>query len=208
MTGSRLFSAAAGLNAEWTSPPGPVPHTVFDHACINFVNSEFADHAGSGRRFDRLVLREWRHWFLQHHGLVGDGSASRQTVDDLMVLRGRIRRLLEDRSAPSEADIRTFNAVLGASPLTWRLTLEGTQRRLAMRLERIDAGWAAAKALIVSSYAELAVSGGLARVKRCGNESCTFLLFDSTRSGTRRWCDPRACGNLVKVRLHRSRRVR
>jgi len=208
MTGLRLVSAAAGSNAEWTSRPGPVPHTVFEHACINFVNSEFADHTGSGRRFDRLVLKEWRHWFLQHHGLAGDGSASRQTIADLMVLRGRIRRLLEDRSAPSKADILTFNAILVASPVTWRLTREGTLRQLAMRLEPIDAGWAAARALIVSSYAELAVSGGLARVKRCGNDSCTFLLFDSTRSGTRRWCDPRACGNLVKVRLHRSRRVR
>ncbi len=47
----------------------------------------------------------------------------------------------------------------------------------------------------------------LARVKECPGDvgACGWLFVDTSRSGTRRWCDMRTCGNRAKVRAHYSR---
>lgn len=203
MPASRTVSIAVRHNAQWRPPPGPVPHTVFEQPCLNFVNSEFLDHTGSGRRYDRIVLPAWRKWFLNRCGLAAEGSIGEADLNELAGLRRRLRRLLEDQTDPTPSDLALFNGILVAAPMTWSIT---RQRPLQPQLTPAVGGWPAAMAVIVLSYAELAASGELARVKRCGNAHCCYLFFDSTRSATRRWCDAAACGNLVKVRLYRSRR--
>jgi predicted RNA-binding Zn ribbon-like protein len=44
----------------------------------------------------------------------------------------------------------------------------------------------------------------LARVHECPGDDgqCGWLFVDTSRSGTRRWCDMRTCGNRAKVRAH------
>ncbi len=48
----------------------------------------------------------------------------------------------------------------------------------------------------------------LTRIKQCpgDNGACGWLFLDSSRNGTRRWCDMRTCGNRAKVRAHIGRR--
>jgi predicted RNA-binding Zn ribbon-like protein len=43
------------------------------------------------------------------------------------------------------------------------------------------------------------------RIRACANRKCTHLFYDSSKPGTRRWCDMGSCGNLEKVRRHRKR---
>jgi len=38
----------------------------------------------------------------------------------------------------------------------------------------------------------------------CADDSCAWLFLDATRSGTRRWCDMKGCGNRNKVRRFRA----
>ncbi|HVQ86892.1 MAG TPA: ABATE domain-containing protein [Actinomycetes bacterium] len=49
----------------------------------------------------------------------------------------------------------------------------------------------------------------LLRVRACPVESggCGWLFLDTSRSGNRRWCDMRTCGNRAKVRAHYSRKA-
>lgn len=207
MEPSRKVAAAIRGNAQWQPAPSPVPHTVFDQSCINFVNSEFLDHVGSGRRYDRLVLPEWRRWFLTRCGIAGESSVRESELTELVGLRRRLRRLLDAQTMPIATDLASFNRILAAVPMRWHLTTQhSSSQRLQRRLVLNESGWRAAMAEIVSSYVELVVSGDLPRVKKCGNPNCSFLFFDSTRNATRRWCDSNMCGNLVKVRLYRSRR--
>jgi predicted RNA-binding Zn ribbon-like protein len=42
------------------------------------------------------------------------------------------------------------------------------------------------------------------RVRVCAAEDCGLLFVDASRPGTRRWCSMQRCGNLAKVRKHRS----
>lgn len=58
---------------------------------------------------------------------------------------------------------------------------------------------------IAQSAAELLISGELARVHQCENESCGWLFVDRSRNHSRRWCDMDDCGNVAKVRRYRSR---
>ena len=48
----------------------------------------------------------------------------------------------------------------------------------------------------------------LGNVRQCPVElgGCGWLFLDSSRSGNRRWCDMRTCGNRAKARAHYSRR--
>jgi len=46
----------------------------------------------------------------------------------------------------------------------------------------------------------------LDRVRECpGGGGCGRLFLDTSRSGTRRWCDMRTCGNRAKARAHYAR---
>ena len=55
---------------------------------------------------------------------------------------------------------------------------------------------------VVWSAADLLVSGGDGRVRRCANDKCLWLFIDESKNGTRRWCDMSACGNRAKARRH------
>jgi predicted RNA-binding Zn ribbon-like protein len=52
---------------------------------------------------------------------------------------------------------------------------------------------------------ELLVSGDLARVKQCEGAGCGWLFLDTSRNGSRRWCDMSVCGNRAKARRHYAR---
>jgi len=58
---------------------------------------------------------------------------------------------------------------------------------------------------ITQAAADLLLSGQLDRVRQCAGENCTWLFLDTSRNGTRRWCEMSACGNRAKVRRFRKR---
>jgi predicted RNA-binding Zn ribbon-like protein len=191
--------------------PGPIPHTVFHQPCLDFANSVFTDHRGSGERFDRLEKPEWRAWFLRRWHFQAPVRVTPNEMRQLKQLRSLLRQVLERQAGVDGAAVNRFNEVLGASRYAWRIDFEpaGARRhRLSMQLVPERHGWPAVMANIVASFAELVVSGDLKRVKRCGNPNCSFLFFDESLNRSRRWCDPALCGNLVKVRAFRARAQR
>ena len=186
--------------------PGAIPHTVSEHLCVDFVNSRFTDHTGSGRIFDRLDLQEWQRWFAQRCGLTIEQRPSAPMHRHLIDMRDLLRRLLESRSDPTDGDLAALNRVLASSSRFWRLVR--VERTFALQSLWRDEDWRAVMAATVASYGRLLVGSQLHRIKRCLNPDCTFLFYDQSRNGTRRWCEARACGNLLKVRRHRDQRQR
>jgi predicted RNA-binding Zn ribbon-like protein len=59
---------------------------------------------------------------------------------------------------------------------------------------------------IVQSAMDLLASPALSLVKRCPARDCGRLFLDTSRNGSRRWCDMKGCGNRAKVRRFRDRR--
>jgi predicted RNA-binding Zn ribbon-like protein len=56
------------------------------------------------------------------------------------------------------------------------------------------------------SALQLLEHGPLDRLKQCPAEGCGWLFLDSSKNGSRRWCDMASCGNRSKVRALRARR--
>jgi len=62
----------------------------------------------------------------------------------------------------------------------------------------------------IKSVADVLTSTNVGRLKKCGSANCGWLFVDTTRNGTRRWCDMRVCGNRAKAQryYHRQRSMR
>ncbi|MEW6242773.1 MAG: CGNR zinc finger domain-containing protein [Bacillota bacterium] len=63
-------------------------------------------------------------------------------------------------------------------------------------------GWVMAE--IALSFARLLLND-YTRVKMCANPACRWVFYDESGNRTRRWCEERYCGNLMKVRRFRAR---
>lgn len=94
-------------------------------------------------------------------------------------------------------DCRLVNKMAANTPVRVQLTVGGSVSRVG----DVDA----VLATVSRSAVEL-LSGSLARdIKECLGEQCTRLYVDSSRHGSRRWCDMRRCGNRAKAATFRAR---
>jgi predicted RNA-binding Zn ribbon-like protein len=58
---------------------------------------------------------------------------------------------------------------------------------------------------VLWSAAELLLNAPHRRIRRCANDRCLWLFVDTSKSGTRRWCDMSSCGNRAKAARHYSK---
>jgi predicted RNA-binding Zn ribbon-like protein len=58
---------------------------------------------------------------------------------------------------------------------------------------------------IVLSALTTLTQGDLARLKRCKNEKCGWVFFDTTKNRSRRWCEMEICGNRAKQKRFAAR---
>jgi predicted RNA-binding Zn ribbon-like protein len=188
------------------STPGAIPHTISTHVCVDFVNSRFTDHTGNGQVYDRLELEEWQWWFSERCGVDVERPPSPAMRRRLIGLRDLLRRLLESRRVPDDRALSELNLFLDAPSQSWELARvpHGVELRRVWR----PWDWRTVMAITVASYGELVASGENQPVRVCANPDCTFMFVDESRNQSRRWCEPAACGNLVKVRRHRAQRQR
>lgn len=182
--------------------PGAIPRSISDHLCVDFVNSRFTDHTGSGRVHDRIGLEEWRRWYAARCGVVVERPPTAVTRLRLVELRDLLRTLLESRQRPRGDTLAKLNLMLAPAPLIWQLSPGDAAPRLDLSWRRPD--WSAVVAATVASYARLLVSGDIDRIKVCANPDCSYVFYDETRNRSRRWCEASGCGNLVRVRRHRA----
>ncbi|WP_322779288.1 CGNR zinc finger domain-containing protein [Frankia sp. Cas4] len=116
-------------------------------------------------------------------------------------LREAIYRLAcaaRDRAPYDAADRALLNAAAAAMPVQVQLAADGSASR--------DGDLDAVLSTVSRAAAEL-LTGPLAHaVKECAADECTRLYTDTSRRGSRRWCDMRWCGNRAKAATFRSRR--
>jgi predicted RNA-binding Zn ribbon-like protein len=179
---------------------------IMDFLCLDFLNSDWRDWRGTGRREDRLDKPAWVEQFLRQWGLeapVPPDPAARLSLGEL---RDRMRSMVEALAAGrpfDDADVEALNRALEQVPFHSRLvrTEEG------YRLQQVASaqGWPLVIGRIAASFAELLSGEDVRRIKICDNDDCRWIFFDESRNRTRRWCDDRMCGNLMKVRRFRAR---
>lgn len=183
-------------------PPRPIPHTLAPVLCLDFVNSLFSDHTGSGETYDRLEMAQWQRWFADRSGVSAAGAPPPEMLREMIRVRRTMRELLESQAMPDDKVVRRINRTLAGAPRT--LQLSRTRGGFTLEESR-PRGWEAVLAAVLASYAELLSGGQIERVRRCANPDCSWLFYDESRNASRRWCDPASCGNLHGVRVHRER---
>lgn len=178
---------------------------------LDLLNSDYLVWVQRPRAVDRLDDPEWvarffDAWELRPPGDPRPGSAE---VADLRSLRRVIRGLAEAASGgarPAAADVAALNTFLAGGPEILQLTARPDPAGYALSRTPAAPGWPAALARIAASMARVLAEGDPTRLRRCDNPDCRWWFYDRSRSRTRRWCDGRMCGNLMKVRRFRARR--
>jgi predicted RNA-binding Zn ribbon-like protein len=147
--------------------------------------------------------------WLAEHGLAA-GHLDAACLASLHALRQHARAATEALATaqpPQPADLAALGAALSAVPGHLVLEgLQGPQPQLVFQPAADDScGLAAFR--VALSFASFLSSGQRGRLKLCANPGCGFAFVDTSTNGTRRWCFMRYCGNRLKVRAFRRRRV-
>jgi predicted RNA-binding Zn ribbon-like protein len=145
----------------------------------------------------------WRRGFLHHWGYrVGDPDDA-AAVERLGRLRGILRASLE-RHISGRPLTRAQRLKLEAemNRPSHRVRIVDMEGRHTLSLERTGDDWDVVTADIAASAVRIIGQGRI--VKVCSNPNCTWMFIDTSRAGTRRWCDTSICGSLINVRRFRA----
>ncbi len=175
---------------------------------MDFLNSILRDWKGSGQIEDRLESPKWRRQFLDAWQFFGvEDPPGPNTMASLIQLRCLLQRMVETldaREPQSPGDISELNRFLALRQPIPCLVAEEQHYRLQMQPTQRDWYWVMTE--IALSFARILLDD-YTRVKMCANPDCRWVFYDESRNRTRRWCERRYCGNLMKVRRFRARQA-
>ncbi len=172
----------------------------------DFCNSEWRDWRGSGRITDRLQDPEFLAEFLKARHLAAPVPPLPTDMEALLALRSFLRRMgqtLAEGRVPADEDRQLINNVMSAGPVFRQLSASEEGHRLD--LVPLHQGWPSVMAEIAASFAQTLARGESNRVRICDNPDCMWIFYDDTRNRTKRFCDDKLCGNLMKVRRFRAK---
>ena len=184
--------------------------------CLNFINTVSWQGDGSIRD-DRLgSYPGFLDWAVET-GLIGDegqdvlrGEAAadpelrRRTLGRTWSLREAMHAVFRAAARgerPSASAVARINAALLVA--TPALAIDAEADGFALRL--VSRGSDDLLAPVIRSAAALMGSAEVARLRECEGVACGRLYLDTTKNGSRRWCDMATCGNRAKAARHRSR---
>jgi predicted RNA-binding Zn ribbon-like protein len=185
--------------------------------CLNFTNT--AHGRGTAGHTDNLVDYAALIAWCRHAEVIGSRDAERLLTDAgrhpraaeavrrrAIELRERLHRcfLALGRGAkPDPRDLEGVNQELSAAL---------PHARLAPEAGGFTWGWDDEPALdrvlwpVVRSATQLLTAPELRRVKQCAGRACSWLFLDTSKNGSRRWCEMEVCGSRAKARAYYARR--
>ncbi|MFD2613137.1 CGNR zinc finger domain-containing protein [Paenibacillus gansuensis] len=178
-----------------------------DTLWTDYINSHWHDWRGSGLSEDRLSSPKWQASFLKRYGLTAPVPASPEELVSMHRLRIHLRDMVHsfaETNTVTDAQIKLLNEYLAKGTLTRKLRRADS----ALQLEYITlsgADWSLALAEVAANFAETVARGSGDRIRICGNPDCRWIFYDDTRSRTKRYCEEKSCGNLMKVRRFRAK---
>ncbi|MDP4098534.1 CGNR zinc finger domain-containing protein [Paenibacillus sp. P96] len=173
---------------------------------MDFANSMWRDWKGGGPSVDRLDQPEWRHSFTAKMKYPVD-EPDPDELEKARALRDRLLRYAENLAAGEvlgDQDTGYLNQVMAQGPVIRKLV--AGEPAPQMKLEPADKGWGQMLADVAADFARMLSEQEVSRIRCCDNPDCRWVFYDDTRSRTKRYCDDKMCGNLMKVRRHRARR--
>ncbi|WP_199614106.1 CGNR zinc finger domain-containing protein [Paenibacillus alkalitolerans] len=175
----------------------------------DFLNSDYHDWRGGDRSEDRLDKAGWLDQWLGEHHLSVTGRPTEEEMAELKRFRAflfdLVKRLVHGSEA-SRDDIRTLNKLLAGGPVVRQITGSAGGYRLETQHFSTPVEWPQVMAEIAASFADVLINGEISRIRICDNPDCLWVYYDNTRNRSKRFCDDKMCGNLMKVRRFRARK--
>ncbi len=207
-----------GMPAKQTRVKGWIFHLSGGPSCLDFANTV------SWRRSRQPIERLNRYGDLVEWAR--QSSVLTPAEARALALEARRRplaaaRMLARTRVLREAIYRVFSGLaVGIRPDDEDLThldreLHGALRHLHLTRTRSGAilAWSRGRAklarplwIAARSAAEVLISDDVRRLKTCPSSNCGWVFLDTTKNGTRRWCDMRVCGSRAKARSYYARK--
>ena len=152
------------------------------------------------RDFDDLAGLEA---FVTEQGISAPGRLTTRTLEEVQRLQPRLRFIFE--SDDEAAVAAAINELLAEGPAVPQLSNhdgEPWHQHVAPQGAPLAGRLAAESAM---GLAVVLRDEGITRFKRCEHEGCSDVFVDTSRNRSRRYCDPRACGNRANVAAFRAR---
>lgn len=188
-----LATLSTGLEFINTNDLWPVPHDHLDspETALNWL----VDH-------DLLHSEARTHLLAQYGGAAAMGA---EMLARLRRVRQAMRGVLEASASgkpPQASDLEEMNRALRTHyiyelvPAPDGLSLDHRHQG-----DPVDG----AMARLAESIARELIQGDTSRLRVCENAQCRWVFKDTSRTGKRKWCSMRSCGNRAKVARHRAR---
>ncbi len=117
-------------------------------------------------------------------------------------LRGIFSAVTKGTLSPGE-DLESLNRILRAGYLVVGVDANGQPQQVS---ESHDHGPDGTLLPVARSALTLLTEQDVSRLHRCANERCVLLFYDTTKSGTRRWCSTGCMNRARSSRRYRERR--
>jgi predicted RNA-binding Zn ribbon-like protein len=141
-------------------------------------------------------LRRIESTAAERSAVLAQAIALRETIADIAYA------LLDGVEIPGDA-LERFDAF--AKEAATHRHLIAAESRLEWKWEGVTRYVDSPVWLLAQSSAELLLSERVAQMRGCASESCRWLFLDTSKNGTRRWCEMKTCGNRMKARRFQAR---
>lgn len=176
----------------------------------DFINSYWRDWRTGDRSKDRDMLddAQWLAKWLGERGLnapVPMPTAELASARQLRTFLWESVQRLVQGEAPDEAMVDRLNIHLADWPVVREAALNA-EGDCEVKLTPQGTGWGPVLAEIAYSFAQALAHKDRSRFRICDNPDCLWVYYDDTRNHSKRFCDDKLCGNLMKVRRFRARK--
>ncbi|WP_157418327.1 CGNR zinc finger domain-containing protein [Bacillus cereus] len=175
---------------------------------LDLVNTELVRR---GQRYDLLItdedVLEWLHVikvnlpFWNEKTLIGIQKRMNQVTSSILEIREILRKQFEaiaDQQKISNDFITYLEKQIEKAPFTYKII---EQQLVSIPVGEIEDVLAS---LIAFDALALIAENKLIFLKRCSNPECVLLFID--KSGKRKWCSMKICGNRKKVAKFQDRK--
>jgi predicted RNA-binding Zn ribbon-like protein len=176
----------------------------------DFINSYWRDWRTGNKNKDRDKLEdpEWLAEQLKKYTLLETEMPNTIELKKLKALRsllwGWVQAIVQGKSMDGEM-LKQLNVYMDKGPVTRRIVWNSDDQA-EISLLPLYSGWEQVMAEIAASFAEALLEKEPSRFRICDNPDCLWVYYDDTRNRSKRYCDDKACGNLMKVRRFRARK--